>query len=144
MLSDGIPSSSIPSPENSSPSKGCEEAAANKQKKTNAPQDPFSGKDEAIRNMGGMRSIYDKHVQKFKVNYLKSTEHISTLLEEKNYDEARRLAHSIKGLSGTLGMLDLMESSAELEKAILKGEAYDLHIELENFDHDLAAAISAI
>lgn len=140
----GIPSSSEPPTGSSSPAMDSEGLSAGKRKRSDAPQDPFSGKDEAIRNMGGMRSIYDKHVQKFKDNYVKSTEHISTLLEEKNYDEARRLAHSIKGLSGTLGMLDLMESSAELEKAILKGEAYDLRVELENFDQDLTAVISAI
>ncbi|MDF3001393.1 MAG: response regulator, partial [Bacillota bacterium] len=107
-------------------------------------QDPFSGREEAIKNMGGMIPIYEKHVQKFKVNYNKSTEHLTALLEEKNYDEARRLAHSIKGLSGTLGMMSLMESSAELEKAILKGDTYDLRIELENFDLDLNAVICAI
>jgi CheY-like chemotaxis protein/HPt (histidine-containing phosphotransfer) domain-containing protein len=107
-------------------------------------RDPFAGREEAIKNMGGIESIYNKHIKKFKVNYAASTEHIVTLLEEKNYDEARRLAHSIKGLGGTLGMIDVMESSAELEKAILKGEDYDLQVELENFDRDLKAAISAI
>ena len=112
----------------------------------NAPKerDPFAGREEAIKNMGGLESIYNKHIKKFKVNYSASTEHIVTLLEEKNYDEARRLAHSIKGLGGTLGMIDVMESSAELEKAILKGEDYDLQVELENFDMELKAAIAAI
>lgn len=112
--------------------------------KAENPRNPFSGKEEAIRNLGGMESIYYKHVQKFKTNYVESTAHITSLLDDKNYDEARRLAHSIKGLGGTLGMLDLMESSAELEKAILKGEDYDLSVELENFDQDLKAAINAI
>ena len=118
-----------------------------KRKKAGAAEetkDPFAGRKEAIKNLGGLESIYYKHVEKFKVNYANSTEHILELLEEKNYDEARRLAHSIKGLGGTLGMLDVMESSAELEKAILKGDGYDLSVELENFDHELKAAINAI
>ncbi len=106
-------------------------------------RDPFAGREEAIKNMGGLESIYFKHVEKFKVNYANSAEHISLLLSEKNYEEARRLAHSIKGLGGTLGMLDVMESSAELEKAILKGQSYDLTVELENFEKELKAAITA-
>lgn len=83
-------------------------------------------------------------MEKFKTNYAQTTEHITALLEEKDFDEARRLAHSIKGLGGTLGMLDVMEASAELEKAILKGESYDLRVELDNFDAELKAAIDAI
>lgn len=116
-----------------------------RQKPTNEERrDPFAGREDAIKNLGGLESIYYKHVEKFKVNYSNSVEHIAALLEEKNYDEARRLAHSIKGLGGTLGMLDVMESSAELEKAILKGECYDLSVELENFSHELKTAINAI
>jgi hypothetical protein len=38
-------------------------------------------------------------------------------------------------------MLDVMEASVELEKAILKGEGYNLRVELENFDAELKAAI---
>lgn len=107
-------------------------------------RDPFAGREDAIKNLGGLESIYYKHVEKFKTNYANTSEHMAALLEEKNYDEARRLAHSIKGLGGTLGMLDVMEAGAELEKAILKGEGYDLSVELENFNQELNAAIKAI
>lgn len=107
-------------------------------------RDPFAGREDAIKNLGGLESIYYKHVEKFRINYANTAEHIAALLAEKNYDEARRLAHSIKGLGGTLGMLDVMESSSELEKAIQKGEGYDFRVELENFDMELKAAINAI
>lgn len=127
------------------PNKGVKKLPDNDCRKNDSKQqDPFAGREEAIKNLGGMESIYFKHVEKFKVNYANSAEHISSLLGERNYDEARRLAHSIKGLGGTLGMLDVMESSAELEKAILKGETYDLTVELENFEKELRNAIDAI
>jgi|GEM_PF-883488 PAS domain S-box len=107
-------------------------------------RDPLAGRDDAIKNLGGLESIYYKHIEKFKTNYANTTEDITSLLADKNFDEARRLAHSLKGLGGTLGMLDVMESSSELEKAILRGEDYDLTVELENFDKELRAAIEAI
>lgn len=113
-------------------------------KKMTEKRDPFAGREDAIKNLGGLESIYYKHVEKFKVNYVNSADQIVSLLADRNHDEARRLAHSIKGLGGTLGMLDVMEASAELEKAILKGESYDLSAELENFDKELKAAIDAI
>jgi CheY-like chemotaxis protein len=107
-------------------------------------RNPFAGREDAIKNLGGLESIYFKHLEKFKVNYANTAEYIAELLDEKNFDEARRLAHSVKGLSGTLGMLDVMEASAELEKAILKGEDYDLTVELENFAEELKIVINAI
>lgn len=113
-------------------------------KHTEERKDPFAGREDAIKNLGGLETIYYKHVEKFKTNYANTVDHLTELLEEKNYDEARRLVHSVKGLGGTLGMLDVMESSSELEKAILKGEGYDLSVELENFDTELKAAINAI
>ncbi|MBR0600410.1 ATP-binding protein [Sinanaerobacter chloroacetimidivorans] len=106
--------------------------------------DPFAGREEAIKNLGGLESIYYKHIEKFKVNYVNSTSEIKELLEKKNYEEARRLAHSIKGLGGTLGMLKVQSAGAALEKAILKGEGYDLSEELADFDKELKAAIAAI
>lgn len=107
-------------------------------------KDPLAGREDAIRNMGGLESIYNKHVTQFKANYANTAESISALLKEKKYEEARRLVHSVKGLGGTLGMLYVMESSSELEKAILKGEGYDLSAELENFGRELKDAIDAI
>lgn len=107
-------------------------------------EDPFADRDEAIKNLGGLESIYYKHVEKFKANYAGSTEQITSFLKKNDFEEAARLAHSIKGLSGTLGMPGLMEASAELEKAIQRGEDYNLNIELEHFDRQLKAAINAI
>ena len=116
-------------------------APSNKEKNG---KDPLAGREDAIKNLGGLESIYNKHIKKFKANYANTAETISALLKEKKYDEARCLVHSVKGLGGTLGMLYVMESGAELEKAILKGEGYDLSAELEKFDRELQDALDAI
>lgn len=112
--------------------------------KNDTRRDPFAGREDAIKNLGGLESIYYKHVEKFKVNYANTADHIAALMEEKNYEEARRLAHSIKGLGGTLGMLDVMEASMLLEKAIMNGDGYDWTPALDNFRSELDAAIEAI
>ncbi len=112
--------------------------------KFEANRDPFAGREDAIKNLGGLESIYYKHVEKFKANYTNTADQIEALMADKNYDEARRLAHSIKGLGGTLGMLDVMEASALLEKAILNGDGYDWTPALDNFRDELNSAINAI
>ena len=103
---------------------------------------PFAGRAEAIKNIGGSESIYNKHVEKFKVNYVNSTFKIKALLDDKEFEEARRLAHSIKGLGGTLGMLNMQSTATALEIGILKGEGYDLSEELAAFEEALRAVIS--
>lgn len=107
-------------------------------------EDPLACRDEAIKNLGGMESIYTKHINKFKLNYAESAQRIKELIDGSNYDEARRLAHSIKGLGGTLGMQTVQRTAADLEQAILKGESYDATSELIAFEKALKAAIAAI
>ena len=123
---------------------GCEIDTAQELAHKTEKEDPFAGRTEAIKNLGGLEPIYNKHVQKFKTNYHNNAEHIRELLAEDDYDAARRMAHSIKGLGGTLGMLGLQSAAGALEKAILKGSSYDLSVELEDFDEELAAVIAAI
>jgi len=115
-----------------------------RESQTETRRDPFAGREDAIKNLGGLESIYYKHVEKFKMNYANTAEQIAALLAAKKYDEAKRLAHSIKGLGGTLGMLDVMDSSAILEKAILNEDGYDCTEALENFRKELKAAVEAI
>ena len=113
--------------------------------KSEALRDPFAGREDAIKNLGGLESIYYKHVEKFKLNYSNTADHIEALLDDKDYDEARRLAHSIKGLGGTLGMLDVMEASALLEK--IDSQRRRIRLDpppLDNFRCELNAAIEAI
>ncbi len=47
---------------------------------------------------------------------------ISNSLEEKNYEEAFRAAHSLKGVCQNLGLTVLEKSSSELTEALRNGE----------------------
>lgn len=80
---------------------------------------PFSGREKAIKNLGGMVWLYEKHLAKFMSAYADSPLNIRNFLVEGNLQEARILAHSIKGLSGTLGLDRLSKASGALERAII-------------------------
>lgn len=95
--------------------------------KFNDDTNPFAGRDEAIRNLGGMVWLYEKHLAKFIVTYAASPLYIRSLLISGQSNEARIMAHSIKGLAGTLGMSRLYRAAAALEKAIINSE-----LDLEN------------
>ncbi|MBI5329375.1 MAG: response regulator [Betaproteobacteria bacterium] len=95
-------------------------------------------KDEALRNAldsiagldvkTGMKSMrgkmpsYLRLLRKFAENHVDDMTLLRTRWREGEYEEARRLAHSIKGASGALGALAIQAMAAELEAAVKRGE----------------------
>ena len=75
--------------------------------------------DMALSLMNGLEQIYRKIVKTFLHEQKNLIEDIEISLSC-NYDEARRLVHSCKGISKNIGSNQLYEVSAELEKAIME------------------------
>ncbi len=103
-------------------------------------EDPYAGKKEAIENLGGSRALYEKHLAKFKKNYAEAGEQMESHLTSGDRNEARILAHSVKGLAGTLGLTYLARSAGDLESAITCG-APDLDCEMRAFCDRLAQVV---
>lgn len=101
-------------------------------------EDPFAGRDLAIENLGGSTALYEKHLARFQKNYVNSGDTIEGHLHKGQRDEARILAHSIKGLAGTLGLTHLSRASADLESAISEGQE-DLTNQLSLFRKKLSS-----
>lgn len=74
--------------------------------------------DEALAQLGGSEKLYKTLVMGFFERYQGVDVQIETLLSEDQLDEARRMAHSIKGLCGNLGTNQLRERAMALEYAI--------------------------
>lgn len=101
---------------------------------------PYIGRDMAIENMGGSQELYEKHLAKFKRTYVGSCDQIRDYLKEGDRLEAKRLAHSVKGLAATLGLAQLARSAEILEFAITDG-IEQLQAEVDAFDGSLARAL---
>lgn len=104
--------------------------------------DPFSLREKAICNLGGREDLYRKHVEKFQRNYGDSGKEVEQALVSKEYEEAQRIAHSVKGLAGTLGMGRLQESAAQLEIKIAEGAYQAASSALELYEKALKEVIS--
>ena len=83
-------------------------------------ENPFRDRAAAIENLGGMVNLYEKHLGRFRENYEGAEGEIRRLLEVGDREEAHRLAHSIKGLAGTLGLPYLQSAASELEEYLKK------------------------
>lgn len=104
------------------------------------PEDPYAGKEEAIENLGGSCALYEKHLAKFKKNYAQAGERMESHLTSGDRGEAKILAHSVKGLAGTLGLTYLARSAEALESAINNG-TQDLNSEVAAFRDRLAQVV---
>jgi two-component system sensor histidine kinase/response regulator len=69
----------------------------------------------------GRVDSYCRLLNKFAENHADDFSRIRQCLVEGNIDEARRLAHSLKGVSATLGAVDIHRASVALEEAIKAG-----------------------
>ena len=83
---------------------------------------PIRDRQTAIKNMGGMVWLYEKHIIKFKNTYAGSYDEAHSLLMHGNTEDARILIHSVKGLAGTLGFVKLYYAASILERAILSSD----------------------
>lgn len=73
---------------------------------------------DALVNLGGSVSLYRTLVQGFKDKYSNIDDDIKSQLLKYDIEDARRLAHSMKGLSGNLGASELQNCSRLLEEVI--------------------------
>lgn len=87
----------------------------------------------------------DRLIQKFVLKFLddKSYELLCNSMEEKNYEEAFRAAHTIKGVCQNLAFTRLLDSSSRLSDALRNGwtpEA-DTIVEQVKEDYRLTAEV---
>lgn len=75
----------------------------------------------AIENMGNSPRLFMKHFNNFKINNADLSIRLTELIESSRYSDAAVLCHSIKGLSGMLGLTTLYKHIIILED-ILKEE----------------------
>lgn len=88
----------------------------------------------------------DRLVQKFILKFLDdgSFELLNRSLEEKQYEEAFRAAHTIKGMCQNLGFNRLLVSSSRLTEALRLGWTTEVDVLLQEVSADYQDTVSAI
>ena len=83
---------------------------------------------------GGNRTLYVDLLAKFRRDYADATSEIKSALDNGEHERAQRLVHTIKGVSGNIGALDLENAASELETALRQEAAGGLEDLLIQFD----------
>ena len=93
---------------------------------------------------GGNRALYVDLLAKFHRDYTDATSQIKKALDNGEHELAKRLVHTIKGVSGSIGALDLENAASEMEIAVRQKSDGDLEDLLDQFDTELNIVLGSI
>ena len=95
---------------------------AHQQDGDSLPTLPGVAVETGLARMGGNRDLYLRVLRKFGANQANVVEAIRTALAGDDTPTAIRLAHTLKGIAGTIGAEGLQDSAAALEAALRQGD----------------------
>ena len=98
----------------------------------------------SVRRIGGNVSLYFSLLDQFRVKQRNFATSVRETLAAKDPDTAERLAHTLRGIAGTLGAETLQDLAALLESCIKKGESGEVDPLLARVDKELATFIASI
>ena len=93
---------------------------------------------------GGNQSLYVDLLSKFHRDYSDATSQIKSAFDNGEHELAQRFVHTVKGVSGSIGALDLENAASELETAVRQKSASDLEDLLDKFDTELNIVLDSI
>jgi polar amino acid transport system substrate-binding protein len=116
------------------------------QKKQSLPFDDLPGVDipSGLRNARNNARLYMSVLNKFYLNHQDAAQKIRYCLDTNERQNARRLIHTIKGLSGSIGAMQLQQYSENLENAISDKEKTDHSEPLSAFEKELNSIIKTL
>jgi PAS domain S-box-containing protein len=78
--------------------------------------------DEGLRRVGGNPKLYRKLLVEFSQDHREDVNAIRKALDQKDLETAQRIAHTIKGVSGSIGAADLHRDAESLDAALKEGK----------------------
>ncbi len=99
---------------------------------------------ESVRRIGGNVALYYSLLEKFRDKERNISTRIREALASEDLSTAERLAHTLRGIAGTLGAKSLQELAESLEKSIKNGESGEIDPLLARIDQELATFMASI
>lgn len=98
---------------------------------------------EALSRTNGNASLLRTLLLMFRDKYKDAASDLQRMVSEGNNEEALRLAHSLKGVAGTLSAKELMDAAAAVEYAFRDGKTETMPALINAVDEALRPAIAA-
>ena len=97
-----------------------------------------------LHHVDGKASLYAQLLQRFARDFTEFATTVDLMLATGNWDDATRLAHTLKGLAGSLGANELQPCAAALEKAARAHDVVEARSNLTRTTEHLAPLVGAL
>ncbi|MFT5098671.1 MAG: PAS domain S-box-containing protein [Planctomycetaceae bacterium] len=108
------------------------------------PKIPGMDTQAGLDRIGGSIKAYRKLLQKFTDNQANAIKEIHSTREAGDNEAAVRLAHTLKGVGGSIGAVELQRLGAEVEKILKDSPKADIDLLLAETSTELGRVIQAI
>ena len=99
---------------------------------------------ESVRRIGGNTGLYYSLLEKFRINQKDAGRNIRDALASNDQKTAERLAHTLRGIAGTLGAEYLQTQAELLENKIKNGALDEVEPLIETIDRELGKLMANI
>lgn len=101
------------------------------------PNIPGLNIESALGRMNNKKKLYLNVLEKFYTNNLNFVQEIKTTLGDEDYETAKRLIHTLKGVSGSIGADTLHKVSKSVEETIMAQDTAQFEMEIEILEKEL-------
>jgi signal transduction histidine kinase/CheY-like chemotaxis protein len=98
---------------------------------------------EGLNRVAGNRKLYRDLLEQFAVKQVDAADQVSAAIKSGDLKMAERIAHTVKGVAGNLGIVEVQSVAQKLEKALRDGEE-GLSVPLAEFARVMGTQIQAI
>jgi len=97
-----------------------------------------------LHRVAGNAKLYIDLLKRFIDGQKDTSAKLTEAIQHRDFHLAEQLAHTAKGVSGTIGALQLQKASSEMESAIRRQDEEKLETELINFSDELMKVITLL
>jgi len=100
--------------------------------------------DDGLKRVAGNKRLFRDLLTQFAAKQGDATAEILSALASGDLKLAERIAHTVKGVAGNLGIVNVQSAAQNLEKAIREGHHESVHSLLDEFADSLSHQVTAI
>jgi len=99
---------------------------------------------QGIRQIGGNSALFFKLLSDLFADHQNDVVLIRKAVENGDFDTAQRLAHTLKGVGGTIGAMELNKHAEQLEELFKSKELETLDSLMESFEDSMETVMSGL
>ena len=110
----------------------------------NAEELPGIDRATGLKRVVGNKVLYGKLLLDFHRDYATSVDRIRAAIGEDRLTDAERHVHTLKGVAGNIGAMDLHRAAQELDAALRRGDIETAGLLLPDVERDLSVVIKGL